>query len=130
MKFDDETPLGDHDHLKLDSEALLKACQVGHFHLIPLKVQILRFSRYTHNKILYLYFYLLKLPSLSPFEVSKVLQNSFVQVVFNTTFTINAGVSSILGRGCSIQHIDCAAEGWILLCHIPGVYHFSLFYGS
>ena len=106
MKFDDETPLGDHDHLKLDSEALLKACQVGHFHLIPLKVQILRFSRYTHNKILYLYFYLLKLPSLSPFEVSKVLQNSFVQVVFNTTYTtctINAGVPSILGRGCSIR---------------------------
>ena len=50
MKFDDETPLGDHDHLKLDSEALLKACQVGDFNIIPLKVQMLRFSRYTYNK--------------------------------------------------------------------------------
>ena len=28
MKFDDETPLGNHDHLKLDPEALLRACQV------------------------------------------------------------------------------------------------------
>ena len=46
MKFDDETPLGDHDHLKLDPQALLKACQVGGFHLIPLalKGQMLIFS--------------------------------------------------------------------------------------
>ena len=76
MKFDDETPLGDHDHLKLDSEALLKACQVGHFHIIPLKVQMLRFSQFTHKPILYFYRLwtaccLLKLASLSPLKIFK-----------------------------------------------------------